>query len=241
MFIDIVGYSKLAIDEQTAAVAQLSQIVKATEHFRSAEAAGKLTRIPTGDGMALVFFNSPEAPVRCALEICHGSKDQPHLGLRMGIHSGPVNTVTDVNDRSNVAGDGMNLAQRIMDCADAGHILLSKRVADDLVHYTHWKPNLHDLGEVEVKHGTTISLFNLCGEGFGSAQVPTRIKVQSHRLFSGRVRKRPSLRRKIGRPSPYCFCSLRLAFRFGVFRRNSSRAAGRGRDSPAEEHRRAAL
>ena len=140
LFIDVVGYSRLAIDEQTAVVARLSQIVKATEHFRSAEAAGKLTRIPTGDGMALVFFNSPEAPVRCALEICQGVKEQPHLDLRMGIHSGPVNAVTDVNDRSNVAGDGMNLAQRIMDCADAGHILLSKRVADDLVHFTHWQP-----------------------------------------------------------------------------------------------------
>ncbi len=217
LFIDIVGYSKLAIDEQTAAVAQLSQIVKATEHFRSAEAAGKLTRIPTGDGMALVFFNSPEAPVRCALEICHGSKDQPHLGLRMGIHSGPVNTVTDVNDRSNVAGDGMNLAQRIMDCADAGHILLSKRVADDLVHYTHWKPNLHDLGEVEVKHGTTISLFNLCGDGFGSAQVPTRIKEQSHRSFSGRVRKRPSLRRNVFSAVALLFLLIGIGLSLGIF------------------------
>jgi TolB-like protein/Tfp pilus assembly protein PilF len=217
LFIDIVGYSKLAIDQQTTAVAQLSQIVRTTEHFRSAEAAGKLTRIPTGDGMALVFFNSPEAPVRCALEICQGSKDQPHLGLRMGIHSGPVNTVTDVNDRSNVAGDGMNLAQRIMDCADAGHILLSKRVADDLVHYTHWKPNLHDLGEVEVKHGTTISLVNLWGEGFGNAEVPTRIKEQSRRLFPSRVHKRPNLRRNVFSTAALLFVLIAIGLSLGLF------------------------
>ena len=225
LFIDVVGYSRLAIDEQTAVVARLTQIVKATEHFRSAEAAGKLTRIPTGDGMALVFFNSPEAPVRCALEICQGLKEQPHLDLRMGIHSGPVSVVTDVNDRLNVAGDGMNLAQRIMDCADAGHILLSKRVADDLVHFTHWKPNLHDLGEVEVKHGTTISLVNLYGQGFGNAQIPARVKLQSRRLFPGRGHRRPSRRANIGRTVALLFLLLAIGLSIWGYRRNSSRAA----------------
>lgn len=227
LFIDVVGYSKLPIDEQATVVAQLNQIVKTTERFRSAEAARKLTRIPTGDGMALVFFNSPEAPVRCALEICQGLKEQPHIGVRMGIHSGPVNVVTDVNDRSNVAGAGMNVAQRIMDYADAGHILLSKRVADDLAQFTHWQPNLHDLGEVEVKHGTTISLFNLYGEGFGNAQVPTRIKEQSRRLFPSRRQTPASRRRSALRAVAFLVLLIAIGISIWVYFRHSSRAVGR--------------
>src|SRR6266516_3739644 len=183
LFIDVVGYSRLLINEQSALLAELNQLVRTTHHFHTAEAAGKLIRIPVGDGMALVFFTSPEAPVQCALEICKALREHPHIHLRMGIHSGPVDPVTDVNDRSNVAGAGMNIAQRIMDCADDGHILLSKRVAEDLAQYGHWKSRLHDLGEIEVKHGAVVSIFNLYGEGFGNSQVPTRIKKQSRRLF----------------------------------------------------------
>src|SRR6266567_3295405 len=172
LFIDVVEYSRLLINEQSALLAELNQVVRTTPHFCTAEAAGKLIRIPVGDGMALVFFTSPEAPVQCALEICKALQEHPHIHLRMGIHSGPVDPVTDVNDRSNVAGAGMNIAQRIMDCADAGHILLSKRVAEDLAQYGHWKSRLHDLGEIEVKHGTVVSVFNLYGEGFRVAVKP---------------------------------------------------------------------
>src|SRR6266487_2783414 len=132
LFMDVVGYSKLLINEQREIQQQLTQIVRSTEHFRAAEAAGKLIRLPVGDGMALVFFNSPEAPVQCAIEISKKLKQYPQLKLRMGIHSGPVNEVRDVNGRANVAGAGINIAQRVMDCGDAGHILLSKRVAEDL-------------------------------------------------------------------------------------------------------------
>src|SRR6266403_4112592 len=153
LFMDVVGYSKLLINEQREVQRQLTQIVRTTEHFRAAEAAGKLTRLPVGDGMALVFFNTPEAPVRCALEITEALKAYPHLQLRMGIHSGPVSGVTDVNDRSNIAGAGINMAQRIMDCGDAGHILLSKRAADDLAPDVKWRSQLHELGECSVKHG----------------------------------------------------------------------------------------
>ena len=155
LFIDIVAYSKLLINEQSEQIQTLRKIVRGTEQVRLAEAEGKLMRLPTGDGGALVFRNSPEAPVLCALETTRelqkhpGSKEKPQLRLRMGIHSGPVNEVVDLNEQSNIAGAGINIAQRVMDCADAGHILLSKRVADDLEHYPQWRPLLHELGEFE--------------------------------------------------------------------------------------------
>jgi TolB-like protein/class 3 adenylate cyclase/Flp pilus assembly protein TadD len=218
LFMDVVGYSKLLTSEQTALLAELNQLVRATPHFCSAEAAGKLIRIPVGDGMALVFFTSPEAPVQCALEICKALREHPHIHLRMGIHSGPVDPVTDVNDRSNVAGAGMNIAQRVMDCADAGHILLSKRVAEDLAQYGHWKSRLHDLGKIGVKHGTVVSVFNLYGEGFGNPEVPTRIKEQSRRLFPSRTHKQPGQRRNIVTAGAILF--LLVALSLGVFFRN---------------------
>src|SRR5437879_1881010 len=161
LFMDVIGYSKLLMNEQREIQEQLTQIVRRTEHFRAAEAASKLIRLPVGDGMALVFFNSPEAPVQCALEISEALKAYPQLKLRMGIHSGPVSSVTDVNDRSNIAGAGINMAQRIMDCGDAGHILLSKRIADGLAQDGRWRPQLHDLGECPVKHGVKIDVVNL--------------------------------------------------------------------------------
>src|SRR3989454_12290585 len=161
LFIDIVGYSKLLINEQSEQIQTLKQIVRGTEQFRLAEAEGKLLRLPTGDGGALVFRNSPEAPVLCALEISKELKNHPELQVRIGIHSGPVNEVVDLNEQSNIAGAGINIAQRVMDCGDAAHILLSKRVADDLEQYPRWRPYLHDLGECEVKHGTRIGVVNL--------------------------------------------------------------------------------
>ncbi len=191
LFIDIVGYSARLINEQSALVAELTRVVRETPHFRSAESAGKLIRIPTGDGMALVFSNTPEAPVQCALEICEALRAHPDIHVRMGIHSGPVDVLPDVNDRPNVAGAGINIAQRIMDCADAGHILLSKRVAEDLSQYGHWRSKLHDLGEVEVKHGAVVSVVNLHGEGFGNANLPSR--MLQFRRQSRRRRARPAL------------------------------------------------
>src|SRR5947199_7285039 len=167
LFIEIVGYSKLLINEQSDQIQKLKQIVRGTEQFRLAEAEGKLLRLPTGDGGALVFRNSPEAPALCALEISKALKNHPELHVRMGIHSGPVNEITDLNEQANIAGAGITIAQRVMDCGDAGHILLSRHVADDLEHYSQWRSLLHELGEYEVKHGLRISLLNLYGDEAG--------------------------------------------------------------------------
>src|SRR6267142_3158369 len=156
LFIDIVGYSKLLINEQRSLLDTLNQIVRLTEQFRKAEAAGRLLKIPTGDGMALVFYKSPEEPAQCAFEIGRALKDNPRLQIRMGIHSGPISGVVDVNERTNVAGAGINVAQRVMDCGDAGHILVSKHVAEDLAEYERWRSYLHDIGTFEVKHGARL-------------------------------------------------------------------------------------
>src|SRR5438309_993302 len=198
LFMDVVGYSKLLINEQREIQRQLTQVVRSAEHFQAGEAAGKLIRLPVGDGMALVFFNSPEAPVQCALEISEALKAYPHLQLRMGIHSGPVSGVTDVNDRSNVAGAGINMAQRIMDCGDAGHILLSKRVADDLAQDGRWRSQLHDLGECAVKHGIGVFVVNLYTDSLGNPQFPEKIKVAQHEqaLAAAASRPPPSVRRR---------------------------------------------
>src|SRR6267154_1840296 len=169
LFIDIVGYSKLLITEQSERLQTLKEIVRGTEQFRIAEAEGKLLRLPTGDGVALVFRTSPEAPVLCALEIARALKSHPELRVRMGIHSGPVNEVTDLNEQANIAGAGINIAQRVMDCGDADHILLSRHVAEDLEQYPRWRSYLHDLGECEVKHGVRIGIVNLSGDGVGNA------------------------------------------------------------------------
>ena len=181
LFIDIVGYSKLSINDQHAAVEELNQVVRASEQFRRAEAASRLTRIPTGDGMALAFYTTPEAPVRCAVEISRALKQQPRLQLRMGIHSGPVGGVVDVNERANLAGAGINMAKRVMDCGDAGHILLSKHVAEDLEEYQRWRPLLHDLGSCEVKHGARVSVVNLYDDQFGNAKLPQRFETVQKR------------------------------------------------------------
>ena len=176
---DIVGYSKLLIHEQSELQQRLNEIVRGTNQFRAADAQGKLIRLPTGDGMALVFFDDPKAPIECATEIAAALKNHPDIQLRMGIHSGPVNEVLDVNERTNVAGAGIDIAQRVMDCGDAGHILLSKRVADDLAPYSRWNPHLHELGECEVKHGRKISLVNFYSDEVGNSQQPLKLAAKS--------------------------------------------------------------
>ena len=176
LFLDTVGYSKLLINEQRDLQEQLNRIVRSTDCFRTAEAAGKLIRLPTGDGMALVFADDIEAPLRCALEISRALRAHPHLPIRMGIHSGPVSRVADVNDRMNIAGAGVNIAQQVMSFGDAGHILLSKRVADDLAPYRHWQPYLHDLGQCEIKHGAKLNLVSLHTGEAGNAEIPARLK-----------------------------------------------------------------
>jgi TolB-like protein len=176
LFIDIVGYSKLLISEQSEQIQKLKEIVRGTEQFRIAEAEGKLLRLPTGDGGALVFRTSPEAPVLCAMEISKALKSYPALHVCMGIHSGPVNEVTDLNEQANIAGAGVNIAQRVTDCGDAGHILLSKHVAEDLEHYPRWKPYLHDLGGCEVKHGVRVGVVNLYNDEIGNPQVPKKFR-----------------------------------------------------------------
>jgi TolB-like protein/class 3 adenylate cyclase/Tfp pilus assembly protein PilF len=186
LFIDIVGYSKLSINQQRAVVDEMAEVVRSSEQYQKAETAGRLIKIPTGDGMALVFYTSPEAPAQCAVEISRAIKEHPNLPLRMGVHSGPVSGVIDVNGHANLAGAGLNMAQRVMDCGDAGHVLVSKRVADDLGEYEHWRPLLHDLGECEVKHGMRVSIANLHADQVGNPQPPK--KFQTLKKHSARMR-----------------------------------------------------
>src|SRR5215467_2764637 len=177
LFIDIVAYSKMASDDQRAAIEQLNQIVQSTDEYRKEESENRLLKIPTGDGMALIFYHSPEDPVECALEISRALKEQhSNLRLRMGVNTGPVSGVVDVNGHANVAGAGINMAQRLMDCGDAGHILLSKRVAEDLEQFKHWRPHLYHLGECEVKHGEKIEIVNLFTAELGNREQPKKFR-----------------------------------------------------------------
>jgi adenylate cyclase len=186
LFIDLVGYSNLLITQQSEQLEILRKIVRGTQQFRAAEAGGKLLRLPTGDGGALVFLTTPEAPVLCALDIATELKNYPELHVRMEIHSGPVNAITDLNEQANLAGAGVNIAQRVMDCGDAGHILLSKHVAEDLEHYPRWKPHLHDLGECAVKHGARVSVVNFYGDDFGNPSLPDKFKGTGSRVAEPR-------------------------------------------------------
>src|SRR6476660_6731870 len=182
LFIDIVGYSKLSINDQNAAVEELNQVVRVSDQLQRAEAADRLLKIATGDGMALVFYTSPEAPAHCAVEISRALKEHPRLHVRMGVHSGPVSGVADVNNRPNLAGAGLNMAQRVMACGDAGHILVSKHVAEDLEEYEHWRPLLHDLGTCEVKHGGRVGVTNLYSDEVGNPQLPKKfVALKKHR------------------------------------------------------------
>ena len=197
LFLDIVGYSKLLIDEQSEALHQLNRIVRAVQAVRAAEANGCLILLPTGDGMALVFTDSLESPVEAALQISRALRDHPALGVRMGVHSGPIQHLSDVTDRANIAGAGINIAQRVMDCGDAGHIIVSRHVAEDLESYAHWKPLLHDLGECEAKHGTRVHVFNLYKPGtddFGNSELPQKFRDKQFgatRAGQSRISGRP--------------------------------------------------
>src|SRR4051812_24723831 len=207
LFIDIIGYSKLLINEQSEQIQKLKKILRGTEQVCLAEPEGKLLRLSTGDGGALVFRNNPEAPVLCALEISKALKKHPELRVRMGIHSGPVNEVVDLNEQTNIAGAGINIAQRVMDCGDAGHILLSKRVAEDLEHYSQWRPCLHPLGQCEVKHGEGLSLINLYKDDLGNPEPPQKFKNLNQKL----TQAQPGSRRSI-KPSVFLACATVVLF-----------------------------
>ncbi len=236
LLIDVVGYSKLLVNEQIELLQQLNRIVRSTACFRAAESKGKLTRVPTGDGMALLFFRSPEQPAQCALEISQALKDYPHIELRMGVHSGPVNQVTDVNDRPNIAGAGINVAQRVMDCGDAGHILLSKHLADDLVEYRHWRPYLHDLGECEVKYGLRLHLVNLHKDNLGNPHLPEKLKrIRRWKRASG-VSVRPVITRRWPKyvlTAVLLVSAVVLAISSSVFYRRGSPAVARSSSGKA--------
>src|SRR5262249_1072902 len=192
LFTDIVGYSKLPINQQRGLVERLSEIVRNTDEYRAAETAGRLITIPTGEGITLVFFDSSEKPTECAFEINRALKKHPELQLRMGVHSGPVSGIIDAIGKANVAGAGINIAQRVMDCGDAGHILLSKHVSEDLKEYPHWQPHLHELGECEVKHGVRVSVVNLYTAELGNPAVPEKLKAA--RVAAAAQRKRAAFR-----------------------------------------------
>src|SRR5205807_221008 len=177
LFIDIVAYSKLSVNEQHARIEELNEVVRSSEQFRKAQAANRILKIPTGDGMALVFYKSPEEPAQCAFEISRALKEHPRLQIRMGIHSGPVSGVVDVTERTNVAGAGINIARRVMDCGDVGHILLSRHVAEDLAEYERWRPFLHDIGTFELKHGVPVSVSNLYSDEVGNPKLPTKLQA----------------------------------------------------------------
>jgi len=177
LFMDIVGYAKLPIEGQTERVKELQQIVRGTEEFQSNPDTSSLVCLHTGDGMALSFFGNPEAPVRCATEISQALKVYSELKLRMGLHSGVVQRLADINANMNIAGGGINIAQRVMDCGDAGHILLSKSVAEDLGQLSRWTSKLHDLGEAEVKHGVRVHIFNLYDDEIGNSAVPSKLRL----------------------------------------------------------------
>src|SRR5436190_15279944 len=227
LLIDVVGYSRLLVNEQIELLQELNQIVRNTECFRAAETKGKLIRVPSGDGMALLFFQSPEQPVRCALEISRTLQEHPHIRLRMGVHSGPVNQVTDVNDKTNIAGAGINVAQRVMDCGDAGHILLSGHIAEDLTHYRHWQPYLHDLGECEVKHGLRLHLVNLYKDNLGNPHLPDKLKRRRRWKRTSAVSIGPVITPrwpKYALTAVLLVSAVALAISFSVFYRGGSPA-----------------
>src|SRR5881398_531823 len=238
LLIDVVGYSKLLVNEQIELLQDLNQIVRNTECFRAAETKGRLIRVSTGDGMALLFFHSPEEPVRCALEISRTLQEHPHIQLRMGVHSGPVNQVTDVNDKTNIAGSGINVAQRVMDCGDAGHILLSGHIAEDLTQYRHWQPYLHDLGECQVKHGLRLHLVNLYKDNLGNPHLPDKLKRRRRWKQTSGVSVRPAITPswlKFVLTAVLLVSAVALAISFSVFYRRGSPAVARSSSGKAAD------
>jgi TolB-like protein/class 3 adenylate cyclase/Tfp pilus assembly protein PilF len=237
LLIDVVGYSKLLVNEQIELLQELKQIVRSTECFRAAEARGELIRVPTGDGMALIFFHSPEEPARCALELSRALQNRPRIQLRMGVHSGPVSRVTDVNEKTNIAGSGINVAQRVLDCGDAGHILLSAHVSEDLCEYRHWQPYLHDLGECEVKYGLHLHLFNLYKDGLGNPQVPEKLRPGRRKPASA-VSVRPITTPRWPKyvlTAVLLVSAVALAISFSVFYRRGSPAVARSSSGKAAD------
>src|SRR3984893_7902045 len=218
LFIDIVAYSRMASDDQRSAIEKLNQIVQSTDEFRKEESAKRLLKLATGDGMALIFYHSPEDPVECALEISRSIKEQhSNLRLRMGVHSGPVSGVVDVNGRANVAGAGINTAQRVMGCGDAGHVLLSKRVAEDLEQFKHWRPHLYHIGECEVKHGEKIDIVNLFTAELGNSERPHRLGKSVGRTGVLAVESgRPKLRKPL-LIAAVCMTIVALAIGTAIF------------------------
>jgi TolB-like protein/Tfp pilus assembly protein PilF len=198
LFIDIVEYSKLTNEQQSDVSRAVNHIVRETEQFRVADLSGKLIRIPTGDGMALVFSDNVQAAANCAVQISEAAREDPRIRLRMGIHSGPVTKADDINDRSNITGAGINVAQRVMDCGDAGHILLSRRAADDLAPLQRWHPHLHEIGEAEVKHGVRIPLVNFFTETAGNPDLPNKLKRETRERAATVSRRRKKLLAAIG-------------------------------------------
>lgn len=172
LFMDMVGYSILSIEEQARLAGELREIVRHTPEFIRGETSGDLIRLDTGDGMALVFFRDPIAPIQCAVEIAQALRAHKGIPLRMGIHSGPVSRIADINGKENVSGSGINISQRVMDCGDEGHILVSNRYAEDLTQFDSWSPYLTDLGECEVKHGLRIHLYNFAHGDVGNVAAP---------------------------------------------------------------------
>src|SRR5436190_309990 len=238
LLIDVVGYSKLLVNEQIELLQDLNQIVRSSECFQAAETKGKLIRVPTGDGMALLFFHSPEEPVRCALEISRTLQGYPHIQLRMGVHSGPVNQVTDVNDKTNIAGPGLNVAQRVMDCGDAGHILLSGHIAEDLTQYRHWQPYLHDLGECQVKHGLRLHLVNLYKDNLGNPHLPDKLKRRRRWKQTSGVSVRPVITPRWPKyvlTAVLLVSAVALAISFSVFYRRGSPAVARSSSGKAAD------
>jgi TolB-like protein/class 3 adenylate cyclase/Flp pilus assembly protein TadD len=234
LFIDIVGYSKLVTSEQRRSLELLNEIVRGADHFRTAEANGRLLTVPSGDGMALVFYNTPEAPVECALEISGAAREHPSLKLRMGIHSGPVSGVVDVSGRANIAGAGINIAQRVMDCGDAGHILISKHMAEDLEQYDHWRRHLHDLGECEAKHGVRVSVVNLYTEKLGNPEVPEKFRQARRKTSATEFAVKP----KAGGPRWALTAALIAALIIGflIFRFGMHGKSGRIGSAHEEAH-----
>ncbi len=238
LFIDIVGYSKLSTDEQPEALQELNAIVRRTETAQAAQAASQLVFLPTGDGMALVFTGSEEEPVECALEIAQALRAKPSLPVRMGIHSGPVHHVADVNQRENIAGAGINVAQRIMDCGDAGHILVSKRVADDLAQSRRWQPYLHDLGDVEVKHGQVVSVVNFYADVVGNPIPPTKIQGNKKEIGSSSFqRKRSLVSILVIACLLFVLAIVALIFAPAILRQAHSHRAEAGSSTAVDEHR----
>ena len=173
---DIVAYSRLPMEQQHKLVALLQETVRSSASFAEARQKHRLISLPTGDGMALAFFGDPEAPVRCALELAAMLRHHPELKLRMGVHSGPVYRVSDINAKFNVEGAGINMAQRVMDCGDEGHILISSVVAEMLGQLEKWRESIHDIGEAEVKHGVRVHIYNLHTEEAGNPALPAKLQ-----------------------------------------------------------------